>query len=185
MESLQILNQLRVELIELKSQGVKTLDLEALESYIENLNKGTEFSIELQKMNHQSSLAHYDAQIKNNIALFKSVIDSGREAINALVLINGGAVVSLLGFMGATISKGLSSSLGANLTTPLLYFGLGVLAGAFAFGGRYCAQWFYSSDFMKIGHSFLFVTVFVVIAGYMLFGFGICEAYSAFSKQFQ
>jgi hypothetical protein len=63
-ESLQILNQLRVELIELKSQGAKTLDIEALESYIENLNKGTEFSIELQKMNHQSSLAHHEAQIK-------------------------------------------------------------------------------------------------------------------------
>jgi hypothetical protein len=56
---------------------------------------------------------------------------------NTLVLINGGAVVSLLGFMGATISKGLSSSLGANLTHPLLYFGIGVLAGALAFGGRY------------------------------------------------
>ena len=185
MESLQILNQLRVELIELKSQGVKTLDLEALESYIENLNKGTESSIELQKMNHQSSLAHYDAQIKNNIALFKSVIDSGREAINALVLINGGAVISLLGFMGATISKGLSSSLGANLTHPLLYVGIGVLAGALAFGGRYCAQWFYSSTMMKTGHSFLVGTIIVVITGYAFFGVGICEAYTAFSKQFQ
>ena len=102
-----------------------------------------------------------------------------------MVLINGGAVVSLLGFMGATISKGLSSSLGANLTHPLLYFGIGVLAGALAFGGRYCAQWFYSSTMMKTGHSFLVVTIIVVITGYAFFGVGICEAYTAFSKQFQ
>jgi hypothetical protein len=38
---------------------------------------------------------------------------------------------------------------------------------------------------MKTGHSFLVVTIIVVITGYAFFGVGICEAYTAFSKQFQ
>jgi hypothetical protein len=46
-------------------------------------------------------------------------------------------------------------------------------------------EWFYSSTMMKTGHSFLVVTIIVVITGYAFFGVGICEAYTAFSKQFQ
>jgi len=64
-------------------------------------------SIELRKLEYQRMLAHYDAQTKHGIEMFKSVIESGREALNALVLVNGGAVVALLGFMGATLSKSL------------------------------------------------------------------------------
>jgi hypothetical protein len=141
-------------------------------------------SIELQKLDAQRSLAYYDAQTKHSLAMFNSVIESGREALNALVLVNGGAVVALLGFMGATISKGLPKALGADLTLPLVQFGFGVLMGALGFGARYFSQAFFTAKMDKAGDSFRVAAIFFALAGYSLFGCGIYGAFRAFATQF-
>ena len=144
MEAIEIINILKIELADYKAKGLKSVDIDSLERYLEVLGADTGQSIEFQKLQYSRTLAHYDAQTKYNLEFFKSVIDSGREALNALVLINGGAVVALLSFISITLSKGLSFELGSNLKCSILYFGIGVLMGALGFGGRYFTQFFYA-----------------------------------------
>ena len=114
MESAQVIDSLKTELAYVKAKGQGVVEIDALQKYLENLRVDAGQSIELQKLDTQRSLAHYDAETKHSLAMFNSVIESGREALNALVLVNGGAVVALLGFMGATISKDLPKALAAD-----------------------------------------------------------------------
>jgi hypothetical protein len=117
-------------------------------------------------------LAEYDAQVRSHLEAFKATIESGREALNALLLINGGAVVALLGFVGAMASKTNGMAVAASMRAPLLRFGTGVLLGALAFGMRYLAQAFYASDMNRWGHAFNALSISLAIAGYVVFGWG-------------
>ena len=184
METTKLISTLKAELASLRAKGHETLDIKALENYLELLGSDSGESMEMVKLKFQGELAHYDATAKQNIEMFKSVIESGKEALNALVLINGGAVIALLGFMSAVISKGLPQALGARLTIPLLYFGIGVLMGAVGFAVRYLSQASYSGQKMKLGTGLTIFAIGLAISGYTLFGCGVYGAYRAFSMQF-
>ncbi|MHB8987679.1 MAG: hypothetical protein ACYC6S_02735 [Desulfobulbia bacterium] len=184
MEPAEVIDALKTALAVVKTEGQTTVTVDALERYLEGLRKDAGQSAEIRRLEYQRTLASYDAETKHSIEMFKSVIEAGREALNALVLINGGAVVALLGFMGATISKGLPPALGASLTSPLLQFGFGVLMGALGFGARYFSQAFYSGKKRKAGIAFTLVAIGFAFVGYTLFGFGIYGAFSAFTTQF-
>lgn len=184
MEPTQFVKNLRTALADLRAKGQETVDISALVTHLDAQPSNAVQSIELQKIETQHALAQLDVHTKHRIEMFKAVIESGREALNALVLINGGAVIALLGFLGGTVSKGLPQTLGLSLTIPLLQFGLGVLMGAIAFASRYLSQAFYSTSNMKMGHAFRYVAVFFALTGYGLFGCGIYGAYSAFSMHF-
>lgn len=184
MEPADILDSLETELAEMSAKGQRVVAVDALQKYIEKRRKHARSSVEDRTLEQQRSLAHLDMQTKHALEMFKSVIDAGREALNALVLINGGAVVALLGFMGATISKGLPATLGMQLTWSVLLFGCGVLTGAIGFGFRYCAQAFFKRYRMKAGFVFNLCSVLSAAIGYCLFGSGMYAAYSGFVLQF-
>ena len=64
MEATQALEKLRTELGKVKDTGQSEIDISALEDYLEALSKDAGTSMELQKMEYQRSLAHYDAQTR-------------------------------------------------------------------------------------------------------------------------
>ncbi len=78
MEAIEIINILKIELADYKAKGLKSVDIDSLERYLEVLGADTGQSIEFQKLQYSRTLAHYDAQTKYNLEFFKSVIDSGR-----------------------------------------------------------------------------------------------------------
>ena len=184
MEPAQVIDNLKIALTDAKAKGHETVAIAALEAYLDALRTNAAQSIEFQKIETQHTLAHLDVQTKHRIEMFKAVIESGREALNALVLVNGGAVIALLGFMGATISKGLPPALGLSLTLPILQFGIGVLMGAIGFATRYLSQTCYSEEKEKWGDRFKAAAIAAALIGYGLFGCGIYRAYRAFSVQF-
>lgn len=184
MEPTQVIDNLKTALADVKAKGHENVSINALETYLENLRTNAGSSMELRKLEDQRTLAHYDAQTKHNIEMFRSVIESGREALNSLVLINGGAVIALLGFMGATISKGLPQALGANLAMPVLQFGIGVLMGGLGFAARYFSQAYFTEEKYKTGAIFKWLAIAFALTGYALFGCGIYGAFRAFSIQF-
>lgn len=184
MEPAEVIDELKAALSEVKAEGQESVTVFALEKFLERLRKDAGQSAELRRLEYQRILAGYDAETKHSIEMFKSVIEAGREALNALVLINGGAVVALLGFMSAAISKGFPQSLGASLTWPLLQFGFGVLMGALGFGARYFSQAFYSGKRRKTGLAFTLLAILFAFGGYTLFGLGIYGAFTSFSTQF-
>lgn len=184
METKEAIEKFRVDLAEVRSQGQSTVAIEALENYLLGLEKDASISIELQKLEYQRSLVYYDAQAKSHLEMFKSVIEAGKEALNATLLINGGAVIAFLGFLGSMLSKSGAEALGLKLTAPLLSFGFGVLFGALGFGMRYCAQYSYARQWIKTGHTFNLISVLLAIAAYSAFGYGVYEAYAAFTSHF-
>lgn len=139
---------------------------------------------EIRQIKFQGELAHYNSVSLHSVEMFKSVIESGREALNSLVLVNGGGVIALLGFLGATVAKGLPSPLGLALTLPLVLFGIGVLFGALGFGARYLSQACYAADWKRIGTGFLFTSVLLAVGGYVAFGVALFKAYQAFNDNF-
>ena len=63
----------------------------------------------------------------DRVELFRSVIEHGRDALKAAILINGAAAVALLAFIGKIWSMKNSLSTADPLAYALLVFGSGVL----------------------------------------------------------
>jgi hypothetical protein len=184
METKETLEMIKAELAMLRDHGHATVKIKALEHYLADLQENAASSMELRKLQHLSSLAQYDAQAKSSIEMFKSVINAGKEALNAALLINGGAAVACLGFLGSVLSKGGTEALGLRFTVPLLLFGFGVLAGALGFGVRYCSQFFYAKYYNKTGNTFNGISTFFAACAYAAFGCGVYAAYLAFATHF-
>jgi hypothetical protein len=184
METKEAIDKFKKDLAAIKAEGHDIVRIEALENYLAELEKGATESAEHRRLEYQRDLAFYEAQNKANLEMFRSVISSAKEALNAVVLINGGAVVVFLGFLGAMLSRGGSEQLGLKLTLPLALFGFGVLFGALGFGTRYCSQFSYSKKWTKAGHIFSGLSTFLAFLAYLVFGFGVYTAYVAFTGHF-
>lgn len=174
---------LRDELAKVKAQGTVNVSVDALEKVVIGLQDQSGSSLEERKLRTQHALAQYEAQSRSDIEAFKATIESGREALNALLLINGGAVVALLGFVGSMASKTNGMAVASSMRAPLLRFGTGVLLGALAFGARYVAQAFYASARNRWGHAFNFLSIALCIIGYAMFGWGMWEASEAITAK--
>jgi len=180
----EALEKIKADLVELQDQGRTTVQIEALNQYLEAMQENAGESTELRKLEHMSSLAQYDVKAKWSIEMFRSVINAGKEALTATLLINGAAAIACLGFLGSMLSKGGSEVLGLRFTVPLSTFGFGVLAGALGFGARYLSQVFYAMQNNKTGHAFNFVSILFAACAYIAFGYGVCKAYLAFVMHF-
>jgi hypothetical protein len=184
MEAKQAIDKIIADVASLKREGRKTIPIENLEKYLVSIGENASQSLEMQKLELQRSLAHYDATNKSSLEMFRSVIEAGKEAINSALLMNGGAVVAMLSFLGATVGKTNSSALGLALTVPLMFFGFGVFAAGVAFAGRYITQFFYERDSDRVGRCFHLATFASAVAAFGLFGFGVYRAYLAFRIHF-
>jgi hypothetical protein len=130
-------------------------------------------------------LANADAKTRIALEEFRVVIDASKEAINAALLVNGGAVIAILGFIGSVVTKtgpAHMTGMGSLLSAVMLQFAGGVVCAALAFGLRYCAQLFYRTR-RKIPRAkkFHFAAVIAVIASYAAFGYGAWNCYNAFN----
>ena len=184
MEAKEAVDKFRRDLADLKKDGIENVSISGLENYLSVLEQSASQSNTLRQIEHQRNLAHYDAQIKTGIEMFKSVIESGKEALNATILINGGAVAALLGFLSSLISKGTQNQIGQQLTVALLCFGSGVLFGALGFGVRYLTQLTYSAKQQRLGHSLNFLSSLPAVFAYSAFGLGVFQTYCAFQIHF-
>lgn len=130
-------------------------------------------------------LAHYAAKNQNSIEMLKAVLEAGKSALHALLIINGGAVVSLLGVMSNLAGKTGGAHLAKYLALPLLQFGIGVLLGAIGFALRYLSQAFYTDSrdqkdkLHRVGDLLRYAALCTAIIGYILFGFAVANSYHA------
>ena len=116
-----------------------------------------------------------------NNSLFNAAIESGRNALKSGMIINGGASLSMLTFIGS-----ISSSINAKITIhslaiPLGFFVAGVLACALASGATYIAQSnFYLNPQKRIGTWLNISAILLVLTSYSFFALGSYNAYQAF-----
>lgn len=117
----------------IKAQQEKTL--EAAELYLDWVHKQDELSVKRDEMS-----------LNRGLELFKSVISYGQFTLKASLLINGGAAVSVLAFIGHLATEKSGSHYVALFAVPMLCWCIGVLSAVLSIAMTYIAQRCYSAD---------------------------------------
>lgn len=169
---------------EVISQDALVNYLKALDSDLENNEVADRNALDTDlavfKAEQERNLAHYNAQQLFSLEMLRSVITYGQAALKSALLINGGAVVALLAFIGNIWEKDTPQAAVDSLTSSIVYFAFGVLLAAFGTGTTYLTQYCYSEEYLKTGAWFHGGTIVIVLGSYFLFGFGAYDAYLAF-----
>jgi hypothetical protein len=180
MELVDAIQKFKSDLVAVKADGKSNIAIENLEKYLEFLLADASQSLEHRKMIHQSQLAEYSATIAMGVESFRAVMDAGKEAINAAIIINGGAVIALMAFVGNSAAK-YGHQIVAFAAIPLLLFGIGVFCGGVAFGTRYVSQFLYArpqnKNLVRLGHVFNGVSWIVTTGSFIIFAIGVFVGY--------
>lgn len=185
MESKEVIESFRKQLDQVEGQGGKQVQVSALRAYLNALEKDAGSSQEYRRQEHEGMLAHYTAKTQHSIEMLKAVLEAGKSALHALLIINGGAVVALLGVLSNLVGKAGGPDFAIALALPLLLFGIGVLAGATGFAFRYFSQACYSEsdddndEYENWGDRFRYSAIAAALGGYALFGTAIAYSYKA------
>jgi hypothetical protein len=185
MESQEVIESFRKQLDQVEGQGGQQVQVSALHAYLNALEKDADASQEYRRQKHEGMLAHYTSQTQHSIEMLKAVLDAGKSALQSLLIINGGAVIALLGVLSNLVGKANGPDFAIRLALPLLLFGIGVLAGAIGFALRYFSQACYSESdgdkdsYEKWGDRFRYSSIAAALTGYALFGTAIMFSYKA------
>jgi hypothetical protein len=130
--------------------------------------------------------AQLDLSKEQALETYKSMISIGAEALKALQLINGGAIVAILAYLGqAHTGAAIARSVGK----PLWIFVTGLVVATLAFLTTYLTQYFLFNDFFEVDaqksqkHVFwLRVTIAVAFISLALFAWGSFEAVDVLAR---
>ena len=136
------------------------------------------------KAQHKNQLAQYNAEraaeLSCDIEMFKSVIIAGQAALKSAILINGGATVALLAFIGSVFKVSQNSEVVTKLSHAMFCFVIGVLSGAVASSVVYIAQFVYAREKLCLGHILNGFSWVLVVLSYILFLTGVILAFKVF-----
>ncbi|MDO9530727.1 MAG: hypothetical protein Q7O12_01140 [Deltaproteobacteria bacterium] len=189
MQPITIISLFKNELVGLKKQGIEQLSIDGLIDYLsqlevtrENLSSITPAELEHYKAQLAMWVDSQKSQSQISAEGFKSVILAGQNALRSSLLINGGAAIALLAYIGK-LKIEASNQISA-LALPLLIFVIGVLVAAINSGLTYLSQWFYFGGAIwkrKVGFVINIINILLGIASYGLFAIGIFFAYKFFA----
>jgi hypothetical protein len=103
--------------------------------------------------------------------MFRSVIQMGQNAIQTGLLLNGGAAIAILAFLGQIPDKKPDAL--PSLATCLGPFAVGALAITVTAGAAYLSQWFYAQEWRKLGLALNFSCVVLGVLAYLAFAWGV------------
>jgi hypothetical protein len=106
----------------------------------------------MDEISRQDALRVHDRSRKFSETTNEAIVKQGEVAIRTVMLINGGAAVSVLAFIGALVREdGLTVKQVAGVSGSLLWFGGGVAAAALALALSYFTNFCYGrSETSKI-----------------------------------
>ncbi len=168
--------------------GMTTIDCANLITFLDDViaSPGDEsspasleqYKAELQKWVEQHKHAHaYDLE------MLRTVIASGQSALRNAFIMNSGAVIALLAFLGK-LSE-IHSDKMPMFAGSMLYFVLGAFLVSLAYGCTYLVQNFLSLDrewSQGVGAGLNIGTILLVVASYGLFLWGSLDAYHGFLR---
>ena len=175
----QFASEMRAAIADIRSKGAKNISCDNLISYLNQVVDSTDAE------HTQADLERYKAELQNlnesQLEMFRSVITAGQAAIKSSLLLNGGAAVALLAFMGHLTQQ--TPERVADFATCLLLFTFGALAIVIVSGFTYLSQWFYtsnSSNARQWGFVFNLCCIALGVVSYVLFAWGLLEVYCEF-----
>jgi len=169
-------------------KGISELKCDNLIAYLEEVINSPDEEIppaqmEKYKAELQVWVKQNEAIQTHNIEMFRSVILAGQNALKTAFLMNGGATVALLAFLGK-LSDWHQDKI-AVFSSALIIFVTGILFVTVASGTTYLSQWFYAYSkpwSRKTGHVFNILSIVLSITSYGLFIYGSILAYEAFLR---
>ncbi len=178
-----------------KADGTESIATDALIAYIKETAEGADgpaaaYSVNMEhyKANLQGNLEAYKLAQAHKLEMFRATNTAGQNALRTSFLMNGGASVAILTFIGH-LATNTSGKVPIPLLAPsLAIFVFGVLLVAFASGATYLAQLFYA-QWSYAGKKWAKTTGFVLnimaigfgLVSYGFFAWGACKAYSVFA----
>jgi hypothetical protein len=116
--------------------------------------------------------------------MLRGVVESGKIALTTGILVNGGATVALLAFLGNLLARSPSgpTPMQAPLVVAIMFFAGGVLSAAVATGSTYVTNYCYTENWRSSAIGFHALTIALVIGAYLAFLGGTVSAYHAFIK---
>ena len=170
------------ELAKLQAAGQRVVDIAPLVSFLRAVESQAPVDAEIRKLQHDSALAQYRAERDIALEMLRSVIETSKTALTAIILVNGGASVALLALVGSLTAGKPTAGIAAALVNALVAFASGVLLGAVATGTTYLTQYCYEQHFRRSAVGFHVFTVLLVLSSYAAFAIGVICAYHAFIK---
>lgn len=171
---------------EIKAKGTVAISCDNLISYLEEVIKSP--SVEMSASEQEKYKADLQVWVEQNKAvheshleMFRSVIQSGQNAIRSSFLLNGGAAVATLAFIGK-LTEAQATKIPV-FAASLTIFVVGVLIITITSGLTYLSQWFYAEDKKwkaAVGYWLNIVAIILGLSSYGVFIWGMCEAYAAF-----
>jgi hypothetical protein len=180
--------QLKETIQSIKENGTAAIYCDNLIAYLDDVAKSpsqTPTEVELEK--YKSDLQLHIEQNKNyhssQLEMFRSVITSGQNAIRMSILMNGGASVALLAFIGHLAQ--IKPDKIVVFSGALMPFVIGVLAMTMTSGLTYLSQWLYGSvntSAQKWGFKINIACIVLGLSSYAFFIWGMYRAFHAFTN---
>ncbi len=180
--------QLKETIQEIKENGTAAIYCDNLITYLDDVSKSplqspTDAELEKYKTDLQLHIEQNKNHHASQLEMFKSVIASGQNAIRSSFLMNGGASVALLAFIGHLTS--IKPEYIGMFAGALMPFVLGVLAMTLTSGFTYLSQWLYDNPSDKAqdwGYTLNVACIALGISSYGFFIWGMWRAYVAFTQ---
>jgi hypothetical protein len=191
MEAKEFALQLKLDIEELKKGGTESVTSDSLIQYLDERIRGFESSqtslsatdLERYRVTLQDWLEQRKSGHVHSVEMFKSVIAAGQSALKTSFLMNGGASLALLAFVGHLSSH--NSGKIPLLAPSLAIFVAGVLVISLASGVTYLSQWFYADDQRwaeRTGFALNVLAIVLGLASYCVFAWGVYKAYQVFAS---
>jgi hypothetical protein len=131
---------------------------------------------------HQMEVWRINSPIEaqRNIEMFKATLETGQTAIKSLTIINGGAAIALLAFVGNALNKDKPIDI-SGFHCPLTIFVAGVGLAALASASRYFSQDAYNYK-SRLGTTFKVIAILAGLFSLVAFAYGAIETSSAFQS---
>lgn len=187
----QLIEAHRTALKEAEASGLTTIQTSTLHSIFDDVEKqltttpSQPHPLELEKFRSDlaSSLAYQEHVHSWNLEGFKQVIALGQSTLKSIMLINGGAAVALLAFLGNLINRSGPSSNVVAFADSMRMFVIGVFLAAVAYATTYFSQLFYDGEKkwqQRTGLAFHVITSLIGASSLAAFLWGAHVAYSGF-----
>jgi hypothetical protein len=185
MSEKEVLQAIRQAVAATAAQGQAVVTVVDLDRYLANLEAAfpeTPASLDhlkLAELDQQAAVALHRSIADQKLEMFRSVIASGQNALKTSILINGGAAVALLAFVGHMVASDKAAHLVSAFALPMLLFVAGVCATAVATGLTYVSQALFQTGRERGGNVSNGFSIALVIGSYVAFSFGCYRAYDS------
>lgn len=195
MNSTELLNHIEKDVNEAKRNGIEVIPIDNLLNYLSNIDvtvEADENEITLEGLKHQNSTQLEILRIENNFQIesFKAAITIGANACRTFLIVNGGAAIALLAFLGNIWNKNSSNEAATAVAAALMFFCVGVVLAGLCSGLAYFSQCLFAASYLGtkkiklwLGHAINAIACLCGAGSLIVFAYGSFTAYQSMIAQ--